>query len=107
MNLRYRATHPCIVIDVPHDHNQGAVVVRPNCRVRSNELQEWFQNRGFLRLANLMENVEHSQQLPSGNDLLNDDCFVQLCDAMRLHRHKAARQELRKALAQMHAESFD
>ena len=53
-----------------------------------------------------MKNVKESQLLPSGNDLLKNGSFVQLCDALHLHRHRAAQHELRKALAQMHAESF-
>ena len=106
VNLKYDVTHPSIVIDIPHDPSRGAVVVQPECRVRSNELHDWFLKHSFSGLASCIENVEPTQGLPSGNDLLKEDAFIQLCDAMCLHRDQVAQNELRKALALMYAESF-
>lgn len=60
-------------------------------------LAEYFEN-----------NVKDVEALPSGNDLLKqEEAFLELVDAMLLHRDVAALRLLRRALSQMHAESFD
>lgn len=106
VDLQYKVVHPCFVIDVPHDKNLPAVVVQPNCNVRGHELKSWFEERKFSNLAEYVDAVELVQSLPSGNDLLHPDAFVDLCDAMQLHRDRVARDQLRKALSQMYIESL-
>lgn len=109
VNLDYEAVHQCYVIDVPHDKSRPAVVVQPDCRVLNTELRSWFEDRDFPCFASLMESVANVEALPSGNDLLQDNAFMVLCEAMGLHCDKSSRQRrlLRKALSQMYVESFN
>ena len=107
VNIKYEAVHQCYVIDVPHDKRRPAVVVQPDCRVRNTELRSWFEDRDFPRLAKSMDRVDDVEALPSENDLLQEDAFVVLCEAMGLHRDKSFRGQLRKALSQMYVESFN
>jgi len=106
VNLQYEAVHQCFVIDVPHDKNLPAVVVHPDCNVRGNELKSWFEERKFIILAEYMGAVELVENLPCCNDLMHQDAFMYLCDAMHLHRDRVARDQLRKALLQMYVESL-
>ena len=52
-----------------------------------------------------MDRLDNVEALPSGNDLLQEDAFVVLCEAMGLHRDYCGL--LRKALSQMYVESFN
>ena len=115
LDLGYEANNPSIVIDVPHDKTQPAMVVQPNCWVHdTEELICWLKQNRYFHIADKMEMFHASQKndnnnsLPMGNDLFAKSAFQTLCDKLLLHRRKniLAKQDLRTALCQLYAESF-
>lgn len=107
MNEDFKPVNQCFVVDVPHDRSQPAVVITPTCCVQNTELRDWFLERDFLTLASYVDKVQDVERLPSGDALLYDNAFGIICHAMYLHRCRGTQMQLRDALAQMYAESFN
>jgi Icc-related predicted phosphoesterase len=108
VDSNYEMTRDCIVVDVPHDITQPAVVVQPICQVQNTELHLWLKKRNFERLAWYMDRVPNVKELPSGNDLLQKDrAYRTLCEKLCLGADRSARVDLWKALSQMYVESFN
>jgi hypothetical protein len=107
LDLAYRAVNPCVVVDLPHDRSKPAVVIQPNCKVKGSDLKQWFHDHECQTLARYMDNVTDVDTLPSGNDLLSNNSFIDLMAAMFLHRDKSAQEELRDVIGQMYVEAFE
>lgn len=105
LDLRYQPTNPCIVIDVPHNTSQPAVLVVPNCTLSGSDFIAWCGTKGYAQLAALLDDLT-VHELPSGNDLLKADVFKYFVEKLHLHRLDEARDQLRCALSQLIAESY-
>lgn len=104
----YEVTRECLVVDVPHDHTQPAVVVQPVCQVQNTELQLWLKDRNFLILASNMDRVHDVKELPSCNELLQKErAYRTLCEKLGLKEERSAKIQLWEALSQMYVESFN
>ena len=113
----HHGMNPPIVVDVPHDPTQSAYLVQPDCPVKNPyTLFTWLQYNQYDELVQHIQEEEilstdddhwmSSSSLPLGNDLLKESAYAELCDIWLLHRNPSARRELRYALCQLHAESF-
>jgi hypothetical protein len=108
LDLSYEANNPCIVIDLPHDKTKPAMVVQPDCWVHdTEEFLCWLKQNRYPHIADKIETTK-PRGLPTGSDLFAKSAFQVICDKLLLHRRKnfLAKQELRKALCQLYAESF-
>mmetsp|Transcript_15330 Transcript_15330/g.22618 ORF Transcript_15330/g.22618 Transcript_15330/m.22618 type:complete len:457 (+) Transcript_15330:124-1494(+) len=110
------AIHKCIVIDVPHDQNQPAQIVDPECTV--NDFAPWIlQQQGEVETYSRLKEhctkystiaaMRPEVKLPEGNELLQESAYHDICNGLHIHRDPAALQELRIALSQIYAESFN
>jgi hypothetical protein len=105
-----QAVHRCIVVDLPHDKNLPAMVVRPQCAIETmDEFRDWLERKGYEELRRYCSQQDINCTtivFPLGNDLFEESAFFDICDALHLHRDKDAQMELRSALNQLYAESF-
>jgi len=105
LTCQYQANNPCIVIDLPHDKTIPAMIVEPNCPlIDSDSFLSWLNRSGYESLAGVARKSLKLKELPVGNDLLRDSAYYDICNM--LHWHKEVKQELRRALSQIYAESF-
>jgi len=116
-DYRVSLRSPYVVVDLPDDRAQPARVVKPQCRiVTPHQFVEWLRTNGYGLLATYCdENLKapskepsRARPLPSGDGFVSDGerAYVDVCDALLLHRDARARAELRDALLRLYAESF-
>ena len=106
---QYLPLHHCLVIDVPHDKNQPAMLVKPQCPIQDHaSLLNWFQERGFNRLHDAMKSLPDVSNVPLGNDLLAGEVALHaVCDGLGVQRDPDARKQVVMALSMLYAESFE
>ena len=88
LDLSYIPVNPCIVVDLPHDQSQPAMIVHPQCPIQNaSQLETWLNTRTWRRLhlrsAPLAAAVQESGEeqrllLPKGNALLQESAFLQI-----------------------------
>jgi hypothetical protein len=105
LNIKYQAVNYPVVIDLPRDVNQPAMIALPNCTMKSTDLLGWCDDSGFLAIAKLLKNVD-LESLPSGNALLGQDAFENIYTNIDLFRDRDTLKELRSVQAKLYAESF-
>jgi len=133
LNFFYAPHNPCIVIDLPHDTSQKAIIIKPQCNLTFPMFLHWLKekrcfdflvsalegnknniNNSITGLYNTADSIHLAQVsescFPQGNALLNEDTYkiIQeffLCSSETEFEHKA-KLELRRALSQLYAESY-
>jgi hypothetical protein len=109
VNVRYEAVNHPIVVDISHeDQAQRARVVTPRnskvtCKI---EFEAWCKEHKFDFLAQALERYD-GDNIPVGDQLLNQTVFWTIADLLGFHRSKVARDELQLALSRLYAESFE
>lgn len=114
LDIGYEAINPCIVIDLPHDMDQPARVVQPRCRLTDlGDFLGWLQHNDYHTVAQALESniqqLTNDFSLPLSHDLASSSTsHGDLCYLLgwKGRKHRDAKKELRKALCQLHAESF-
>lgn len=110
LDLEYDNVHPCTVIDLPHDPTLPACFVLPKCKLKGEDLPAWFRQNGYNSLVEVLEQSScNLQDLPSGAKLLQTaEAYREIKSHLLIRTTKCleAKKELRKALLQIHAESF-
>mmetsp|Transcript_132340 Transcript_132340/g.197196 ORF Transcript_132340/g.197196 Transcript_132340/m.197196 type:complete len:389 (+) Transcript_132340:122-1288(+) len=105
LNIKYQAVNYPVVIDLPHDVSQPAMIAPPNCTLKSTDLLGWCGDNGFLSIAQLLETA-NLESVPSGNDLLEPNAFEKICGSLDIFRDRDALKELRTMQAKLYAQSF-
>jgi len=106
ISSNYKKTYPCVVVDVPHDKSKPAIWIQPQCDITPGGFLDFLLENNFQHLWNAANGVV-TTDLPSGEELLADDAYDNICNSLSIHRDKAARDELLQALSQIHAASFE
>ncbi|CAB9502678.1 Metallophosphoesterase domain-containing protein 1 [Seminavis robusta] len=112
LDIGYEAINPCIVIDLPHDKTQPAMVVEPQQWIHDMEdFLFWLKQNNYRVIANAIEEAKPKElSLLSDNNpnLYSGHTYQNLCDQVGLKRrkHRPAKLELQTALCQLYAESF-
>jgi len=57
-SIRNRAEQPCTVIDVPHDANEPAKVVLPQCSLNGEEVILWLKSKGYEKILPFFERMD-------------------------------------------------
>lgn len=136
LDIGYEAMNPPIVIDLPHDQRQPAMVVKPAPLSHLgiydlHDLIAWCNENGYHGVAQAVQEVcdKNDGETLAGlaprdpfslaysswaigavnsNNLFSGTAFQALCDQFgwKRRKHAPARRELRTALCQLHAQSF-
>ena len=106
VDLSYQPSQFCTVVDLPHDPSQPARVVEPHCTLSSDQFVPWITAHGYQRLVSYATNGADLSLLPVGNDFFLPSAREKVCSALGLYRDAEARKEWRKAVVQLHSESF-
>jgi hypothetical protein len=80
-------------------------VVPPRCTIASGDLLGWMIQKQYHLVAHLMKDCDPEVELPSGNNLVAETAYDDLCNKLMI-RDRDAAHELRMALSQLYSESF-
>jgi predicted phosphodiesterase len=105
VNLSYQVVNYPIVVEVPLDKTRKATVVRPNCTKNPTDFLEWCKQQKYDLLVEYMEDNDLST-LPTGNKFFDEDAYATIANHLCLHRDRKAGKELKRALANLYAQSF-
>jgi len=98
----YTRQNPSIVVDLPHDPNMPAQLVKPNCKLDDNELVAWLRQNEY---DNLIPHFEESKDRLKGIDII-EQTHDEICCRLLIHRDEEAKAELKQAVARLRVESF-
>lgn len=105
LNLAYQAVNYPVVVDVPLDTAENATIVRPNCTMTPLEFLERCKQQQYQYIVEQMEGSDITK-LPSRNEFFDEDAYSIISDQLCLHRNWKAGKELKRALANLYAQSF-
>ena len=134
LDIGYEAINPCIVIDLPHDPAQPAMIVEPQRWIHSVEdFVAWLYQNKYDNVAKALAEATSERNTTMGQipislsiskssdididassvfvlpeDLHSSAAYRTLCDFLgwKRRKHRPLKQELRTALCQLYAESF-
>jgi len=88
--LNYNVDNPCIVIDLPHDKNVPAVVVKPQCTLSGEEVVAVLKSmcKRHVAYCDLIPLFEEATPLVEGRDLVLDDLVIDEIACLRLEMHR-------------------
>ena len=117
LDIGYEAINPCIVIDLPHDKSQPAMIVEPQRWIHTlDDFVAWLKQNDYLKVAKALEEAAPARRsvgaklspLSLPDNLYSGATYQTLCKQMgwKRRKHRPEKQELRTALCQLYAESF-
>mmetsp|Transcript_27942 Transcript_27942/g.33083 ORF Transcript_27942/g.33083 Transcript_27942/m.33083 type:complete len:122 (-) Transcript_27942:587-952(-) len=110
--FNYTANNPCIVIDLLHDANMPAVVVKPCCTLSGEEVVIVLKSMCIHQVAycDLIPFLEEATPLLEGKDLVLDDLLVSdIGCRLEMHMHKnwfALKHALRNFIMDLRTRSY-
>jgi Icc-related predicted phosphoesterase len=123
VDLRYRPTHPCIVLDLPHDKTLPAKVVKPYSTLDGEGVIRWLGQKvqenhseedndmNVKSYKDLIPFFENASPKLTGVDLINDNInYEQLACVLQMHREPNLTKLIRNlghAVLQLRAESYN
>lgn len=94
--LYYKPVQPCVVIDLPHNLSEPAMVVIPKCAFTGSEVLDWLKTRGY---DSLYPYFEKQNPLLRGQNLVKEDLDLDhLANSLRLQGDKRLNKEARESL---------
>jgi Icc-related predicted phosphoesterase len=113
LDLAHQANNPPIVIDLPQDTRQPAMVVQPHCPYihDQHDWTCWLLQNGYSEVASIIRSTKADLTLLFVNNnalLLSESAFQHICDKLKMRRrkHHLLRMKLQRALNQLYSESF-
>ena len=109
LDLEYDHVHPCIVIDLPHDSDQPARIVKPECHLSGNDFLKTIHGNYEVLSDALERSGFDEDDMPAGDALLESAAaYKAICNKIYISRAQQdhAYRELRVALSELYAKSF-
>ena len=124
LDIGYEAINPCIVVDLPRDKTQPAMIVEPQRWIRSvDDFVAWLHEHNYTAVANALtevtskDAVTHGRGMGIGKDrapfvlpenLYSGASYSAICEHLgwKRRKHRPLKQQLQAALCQLYSESF-
>mmetsp|Transcript_5893 Transcript_5893/g.8906 ORF Transcript_5893/g.8906 Transcript_5893/m.8906 type:complete len:373 (-) Transcript_5893:87-1205(-) len=113
VTIKYSPENPCIVVDLPHDKDDPARAVLPECSFTSEEVLGWLKENGYDIIYPYFEN---RKPLLDGSALVREDLEIEnLACKLKMHsfnvpfevsKWQAKKEELSKAMIHLRSISY-